>query len=345
MTALISLLIVLALAAAAWGAALVPATRPILGVVLPAGAFAVFLAGLAYRVVRWARTPVPFRIPTTCGQQSSLAWIPASWIESPWTRAGVVVRMALEVLLFRSLFRDTTAAMTRERIGDGHGAPDPTPGPARLVFGEQKWLWLAAMAFHWSFAVVVVRHLRFVLEPTPAWVGALAAADGFFQVGAPVLYLTDLAILAGLGYLLWRRLADAQVRFISLFQDYFALILLLGVAGTGVLIRYVVRQDVVAVKELALGLVTLSPAVPAGMGPLALVHLALVSLLFAYLPFSKLVHMAGVFLSPTRNLANNNRRRRHVNPWNPVVKVHTYEEWEDEFRDKMVAAGLPVEKA
>ena len=57
------------------------------------------------------------------------------------------------------------------------------------------------------------------------------------------------------------------------------------------------------------------------------------------------MHMGGVFLSPTRNLANNNRAQRHVNPWNPAVKVHTYEEYEDEFRDKMVAAGLPVEKA
>jgi hypothetical protein len=26
------------------------------------------------------------------------------------------------------------------------------------------------------------------------------------------------------------------------------------------------------------------------------------------------------------------------------VKVHTYEEYEDEFREKMIEAGLPVEK-
>ncbi|HDH57003.1 MAG TPA: menaquinol oxidoreductase, partial [Bacteroidetes bacterium] len=51
-----------------------------------------------------------------------------------------------------------------------------------------------------------------------------------------------------------------------------------------------------------------------------------------------------VFLSPTRNLANNNRMKRHVNPWNYDVKVHTYEEYEEEFRDVMKAAGLPLEK-
>jgi len=59
---------------------------------------------------------------------------------------------------------------------------------------------------------------------------------------------------------------------------------------------------------------------------------------------SKLVHMGGVFLSPTRNLANDNRMRRHINPWNYPVKVHSYEEYEDEFRDKMKPAGIPVEK-
>jgi hypothetical protein len=35
---------------------------------------------------------------------------------------------------------------------------------------------------------------------------------------------------------------------------------------------------------------------------------------------------------------------RHVNPWSYPVKVHTYEEYEDEFREKMVEAGLPVDK-
>ena len=51
-----------------------------------------------------------------------------------------------------------------------------------------------------------------------------------------------------------------------------------------------------------------------------------------------------MFLSPTRNLANNNRTERHVNPWNYPVKVHTYQEWEDEFREKMRAAGMPLER-
>jgi hypothetical protein len=55
------------------------------------------------------------------------------------------------------------------------------------------------------------------------------------------------------------------------------------------------------------------------------------------------MHVAGVFLSPTRNLANNNRMVRHINPWNYPVKKHTYAEWESEYRDKLIAADIPME--
>jgi hypothetical protein len=44
----------------------------ILGTVLPYLALLVFMSGFVFRVVKWGKTPVPFRIPTTCGQQRSL---------------------------------------------------------------------------------------------------------------------------------------------------------------------------------------------------------------------------------------------------------------------------------
>ncbi|MHC4768693.1 MAG: sulfate reduction electron transfer complex DsrMKJOP subunit DsrM, partial [Planctomycetota bacterium] len=87
-----------------------------------------------------------------------------------------------------------------------------------------------------------------------------------------------------------------------------------------------------------------APVVPDGISPIFYGHFFLVAVLLAYFPLSKLMHMPGVFLSPTRNLANSNRRVRHVNPWDYPVKVHTYEEYEDELREKMVGAGLPVER-
>jgi hypothetical protein len=43
-------------------------------------------------------------------------------------------------------------------------------------------------------------------------------------------------------------------------------------------------------------------------------------------------------------MANNTRAKRHVNPWNYDVDTHTYEQYEDHFREKMIEAGLPVDK-
>jgi nitrate reductase gamma subunit len=108
--------------------------------------------------------------------------------------------------------------------------------------------------------------------------------------------------------------------------------------------RYFYKVNLVGVKELTMSLAKFSPVVPAGIDVLFYIHLFLVSVLFAYFPFSKLTHMAGVFLSPTRNLANNNRMKMHVNPWNYPVKVHTYEEYENDYREFMKDAGIPVEK-
>jgi hypothetical protein len=47
--------------------------------------------------------------------------------------------------------------------------------------------------------------------------------------------------------------------------------------------RYFLRVDTVAVKQLALGLVTFSPVVPKEVGSLFFVHLFLLRTLVAYL--------------------------------------------------------------
>jgi nitrate reductase gamma subunit len=299
------------------------------GVVIPYIASAVFVVGIVYRIIDWARVPVPFRIPTTCGQGKSLPWIKADNLESPYNMWGLIGRMALEVLLFRSLFRNTKAEL-RE-------------GP-NVTYGSAKWLWLGGIAFHYAFLTIVIRHIRFFVEPIPSFVEILSSLDGFFQILVPTLFLTDIAFLAAVTYLFLRRVLVPQMRYISLPADYFPLLLILGIGISGVLMRNVWKVDLLSVKQLAMGLFTLHPVVPAGINPIFYVHLFLVSVLFAYFPFSKLMHAGGVFLSPTRNLANVNRSERYVNPWNYPVKVHTYEEYEDEFRAKMKEAGIPVDK-
>ncbi len=329
MNALVSLVAVVALFLVAVFGVEKAGLHSVFGMVIPYIAVALFFVGLVYRVLRWAAVPVPFRIPTTCGQQKSLPWLEHSKLDNPFTATGVLGRMALEVLLFRSLFRNT-----KTELRDG----------PQLTYGSNKWLWIGAMAFHWAMLVILVRHLRFFTEPVPFLVSFLQQVDAFFQAGVPAYYATSFLFIAALAYLLLRRLASPQLRYISLINDYFPLFLLLGVGISGFWLRYLDKTDIVGIKELTLGLVSLSPTFPESISSLFYGHFFLVCVLFAYFPFSKLMHMAGVFLSPTRNMANNNRAVRHINPWNYPVKVHTYEEYEDEFREKMKGAGLPVEK-
>ena len=89
---------------------------------------------------------------------------------------------------------------------------------------------------------------------------------------------------------------------------------------------------------------TFSPVITTDIGSIFYIHLFLVCVLLVYFPFSKLMHLGGVFLSPTRNMRNDSRQVRHVNPWNPDIKVHAYSAYEDEFREFMVEADIPVEK-
>ena len=299
------------------------------GVIIPYLAFLTFIIGFVYRIMDWARSPVPFRIPSTCGQHKSLSWLDHSKIENPTNAFFVIVRMFLEIFCFRSLFRNTKA-----EIREG----------GKLSYEMEKWLWLGAIAFHYSFLVVMIRHLRFFTEPNPFFVTLTETLDGFLQVGLPGIMISGFVLLAAVSYLFLRRILISQVKYISLAADFFPLFLIMGIAISGILMRYFAKVDVTATKELAMGLVTFQPSVPDGIGGIFYVHLFFVSILMAYFPFSKLMHLGGIFFSPTRNMATNTREIRHVNPWNYPVKVHTYDEYEEEFREKMIEAGLPVEK-
>ena len=329
MRILISFFAVVALVLLAYTGVKIASFQVLFGVVIPYTAVILFILGFSYRVVKWGRSPVPFRIPTTRGQQKSLAWIGHDKLGNPSSTGGVIGRMFLEVLLFRPLFMNMKTEMT----------PDN-----RVVYGSDKWLWVAGIAFHYSFLIVLLRHVEFFTQPIPFYLDVMKSIDGFFEIGVPRFFMSGALLLISAAYLFLRRVYIPQVRYISLAADYFPLFLLLAVASTGILMRYFFMVDLVSVKMLTLGLVTFHPVVPEGIGAIFYVHIFLVSVLVAYFPVSKLMHMGGVFLSPTLNMVNNSRMVRHMNPWNYPVHVHTYEEYENDFREKMIEAGIPVEK-
>ena len=299
------------------------------GWILPICALCVFLTGMTYKVFYWASSPVPFAIPTVGGQEKSLKWVTPARLDAPTTTAGVIGRILLEVFCFRSLFRNMATYVDAKN--------------ERVMYFSTKWLWLGAITFHYCFFIIFIRHFRFLTEPVPVCLSWLEFLDGILQIGTPTLMLSNVFILIALLFLLSRRLLDKKLRYISMVNDYFPLCLLIAIVLSGMAMRYFCKVDVTQAKVFIMGIFRFSPQSTEGLNSLFFIHVTFVSTLLIMFPFSKLVHMGGLFFSPTRNLKCNTREEYHENPWNYPTKFHTYEEYEDEFRDAMAGADIPLE--
>ncbi len=121
-------------------------------------------------------------------------------------------------------------------------------------------------------------------------------------------------MVAGLAGLWARRFLVDRVRYISALSDHLMLALLMAIALTGMGMDYISHTDIVALKAFFLGLMYFNWQ-PIPEDPLLLVHLALVASLMMIFPISKLLHVPGVFFSPTRNQVDNPREQRHISTW------------------------------
>lgn len=219
----------------------------------------VLVLGLARKIVQYAKTPAPLKIPTT---------------PAPVTQAGVVLRMFREVVFFESLFKST------------------------------KWTWIFSWMFHMGLFVVLARHVRYFVDPVPLPI-ALIQPFGIYA---------GFAMVAGLGGLFLRRIFVDRVRYISAPSDYLMLLLLIFIGFSGLMMTFLIHTDVVMVKQFFDGLFTLSGG-ELPMDFALIMHLTLVVVLMIILPFSKLLHIPGIFFSPSRNQVDNPREKRHLAPW------------------------------
>jgi len=80
--------------------------------------------------------------------------------------------------------------------------------------------------FHYSFLIVVIRHMRLFLNPVPEVIAFLDWADSMFEIGVPSMYMTTAGLIGGAALLFSRRLVNRHVRYISLMNDYFPLVLI-----------------------------------------------------------------------------------------------------------------------
>lgn len=193
---------------------------------------------------------------------------------APRTGSGVVLRMAREVLFFESLFKGNL------------------------------WTWMFGWLFHISLALVLLRHLRYFINPVWDWVV-------FVQ---PFGIYAGLAMVAGLSGLWARRIFVDRVRYISTPSDHLMLALLIGIALSGLSMKFIAHTDIVGVKSFFIGLMQFSVK-PLPADGILYTHLFMVATLMIIFPFSKLLHAPGLFFSPSRNQADNSRDKRHLSAW------------------------------
>lgn len=133
---------------------------------------------------------------------------------APVTSAGVGFRMAREILLFESLFK------------------------------SNLWIWGLGWVFHVALALVLARHLRYFTEPIWPWVTLLQ----------PFGIYAGFAMVAGVLGLWARRIFVERIRYISTISDHLMLVLLVGIASSGLGMRFIAHTDVIGVKLFFVGL-------------------------------------------------------------------------------------------
>ena len=167
-------------------------------------AAAVLVAGIAYKIAQYARTPAPLKIPTT---------------PAPVTRAGVAVRIAREVVLFESLFKASKwtwlfgwvfhAALLVVLVGHLRYFTEPVWMPAAMVQGIAPYAGLAmvaGLAGLWARRFLVDR-VRYISAPSDHLMLALLVAIGGSGVAMRFGVHTDVvelkAFALGLLHLDW----------------------------------------------------------------------------------------------------------------------------------------------
>ncbi len=140
------------------------------------------------------------------------------------------------------------------------------------VLNANPALWIGEWAFHTSFLLVVLRHLRYVLDPVPLWVWWLQTPG---LIGGYILPFA-------LAYILGIRLLTKHEKYAAP-ANMFLITLVLLISSIGVVMHAWYKPDLVAVKLFSLGILSLHPAA-APESLLFLTHFTLALVLVPFLP-------------------------------------------------------------
>ncbi len=145
-----------------------------------------------------------------------------------------------------------------------------------LLFGRlfkvNAALWLGEWVFHASFILVLLRHLRFFLNPVPGWVWSVQTAG----------LIAGYVLPASLAYILAVRLLTKREKYAAP-ANVFLLALVLVISSLGLLMRQWFTPNLVDAKLFVLGILCMKPA-PAPDSLLFAAHFVLVLVLVLFLP-------------------------------------------------------------
>ena len=170
------------------------------------------------------------------------------------------------------------------------------------LFKGDRTLWIFSWVFHAMLALVFLGHVRVftgIIDSVLISMGVSTA--GVTWMSSTFGGAAGIIMLATGALLLIRRFTTERVKQITNFSDFFALFLLLSIIVTGDLMRFSAGAhiDLVHTRAWAVSLLTFSPTMPAAAaGNMAfLVHALLAQLLIMYIPFSKVLHLGGIFFT------------------------------------------------
>ncbi|MEW6108460.1 MAG: hypothetical protein AB1632_04715 [Nitrospirota bacterium] len=172
--------------------------------------------------------------------------------------------------------------LLRKASGLSHTAIPGVPGTATAVlfdiffllrlFRTNKWLWAGSWLFHISFMIVILKHLRYFIEPVPGWIFCVQ----------PVGRYAGFVLTFSLVYILILRFVNTKIRYVS-YRNLFLTAVLLLMSITGLLMNTVLRQDLITIKNFMIAAFSLSPE-KAPESAIFIIHFSLFLLLLPYLP-------------------------------------------------------------
>lgn len=170
--------------------------------------------------------------------------------------------------------------------------------PSTEIF-EKKWLRIGSRMFHWGIILAFGGHVMGVLIPRGVY-QALGVSDELYHLFAIIGGgLAGLMVVAGLIFLLIRKITNNRVRMHASFADYFAVIMLLIIAGMGTYMTLIYNTTVSSYEyRTTIGpwfrsLFIFQPEyqLMSEVPLLFQIHIIVAFLLFASIPFTMLVHM------------------------------------------------------